>query len=175
MSRLPSTTSFPPTSFTLDNNWLLIHHCVSPSKIANLLVVIGILIPGFDYRYHLSIVPVWLVIFSNLIVLLGYALIFWVFKVNRYASATIRTEAEQTVILSGPYAVVRHPMYTGGLLILLFTPMALGSYWALIPFAASIPVIVLRALNEEDVLLRELPGYREYCSKTRYRLLPMVW
>ncbi|WP_328597316.1 methyltransferase family protein [Heliobacterium mobile] len=119
--------------------------------------------------------PVWLVIFSNLIVLLGYALIFWVFKVNRYASATIRTEAEQTVILSGPYAVVRHPMYTGGLLILLFTPMALGSYWALIPFAASIPVIVLRALNEEDVLLRELPGYREYCSKTRYRLLPMVW
>lgn len=132
-------------------------------------------IPGFDFRFHWSTVPVWLVIAANVVVFLGYVFIFFVFRANRYASTIIQVEEKQKVIDSGPYGVVRHPMYLGLILMVLFTPLALGSYWALIPAFFIIPLNVLRIKGEEEVLLRELPGYREYCQKTRYRLLPHIW
>lgn len=142
---------------------------------ARITYFIGLLIPGFDYRYHWSFVSVPIVILSNALVLAGYLLIFFVFRENRFASSIIEVDKEQKVIATGPYAIVRHPMYTGGLLMLLFTPTALGSFWAMIPFLLWIPILVFRIRNEEEVLMRELPGYREYCLKTRYRLLPFLW
>ncbi|MEL7567526.1 MAG: isoprenylcysteine carboxylmethyltransferase family protein [Dehalobacterium sp.] len=132
-------------------------------------------IPGFDFRFHWSTVPVELVIAANAIVFLGYIFIIIVFNVNSYASTIIQVEKEQRVITTGPYAIVRHPMYLGMLLMMLFTPFALGSYWAIIPALLCIPMNVFRIIGEEEVLLRDLTGYTDYCSKTRYRLIPLVW
>ena len=89
--------------------------------------------------------------------------------------ARIETDREQKVITTGPYRIVRHPMYTGGLLLLLFTPLALGSYWALLFAILLFVVIVFRLLYEEKFLIKNLSGYREYCVKTRYRLIPLIW
>jgi protein-S-isoprenylcysteine O-methyltransferase Ste14 len=84
-------------------------------------------------------------------------------------------EKEQRVISTGPYAIVRHPMYFGLLLMMLFTPLALGSYWALIFASLFIPINIMRIKKEEGVLLRGLPGYANYCKKTKYRLIPLIW
>lgn len=99
----------------------------------------------------------------------------WVLKVNSFASRTIQVESGQKVISTGAYTLVRHPMYSGSVVILLFTPLALGSYIALPAFAMLVPFYVLRLLNEEKVLRQELPGYSEYCLRTRFRLVPFVW
>ncbi|MEQ8236104.1 MAG: isoprenylcysteine carboxylmethyltransferase family protein, partial [Syntrophomonadaceae bacterium] len=139
------------------------------------LSLLTFLMPGFDYRFHWSAVPAWLVITANTMVLIGYIFIFLVFKENSYASTVIQVEKEQQVISTGPYAVVRHPMYSGLLLIMLFTPWALGSYWALFFAALFIPVILWRIKREEQVLSIQLPGYKNYLAKTRYRLIPFIW
>lgn len=144
-------------------------------KAANLVFFISLLIPGFDHRYQWSNVPVALVIAANAMVFLGYLVFFFVLRENSYASRIIEVEHEQKVITTGPYAIVRHPMYSGVILMVLFTPLALGSYWALITFLPMLPLVVFRTLNEEEVLFRELPGYKEYCQKTRYRLFPFIW
>lgn len=133
------------------------------------------LLPGFDYRFSWSAVPLWLVVLANAMVLAGYIFIFRVFKENSYASTVIQVEKGQQVISTGPYEVVRHPMYTGLLSIMLFTPLALGSYWALIFGVLFIPINILRIRKEEEVLGRGLPGYADYCRKTRYRLIPLIW
>lgn len=146
-----------------------------PSYLAT-LNLFGYLIPGLDFRFHWSAVPFWVVIVANVIVFVGYTFIILVFKENSYASTIIQVEEDQQVITTGPYAIVRHPMYTGMLLMTLFTPLALGSYWALIPsFLLFIPYLVLRIKGEEKTLLRDLPGYKDYCIKTRYRLIPLIW
>lgn len=132
-------------------------------------------IPGLDFRFHWSNVPVLLVIAANAIVFLGYIFIILVFKENSYASTIIQVEKEQRAITTGPYAIVRHPMYLGLLLMILLAPLALGSYWAIIPALLCIPMNVLRIIGEEEVLLRELTGYKDYCLKTRYRLIPLIW
>lgn len=139
------------------------------------LFFIGYFIPGIDFRFHWSNIPVWIVIASNIIVLLGYIFIIFVFNENSYASTIIQVEKKQQVISTGPYSVVRHPMYLGMLIMLLFTPFALGSYWAVIPFLLSVPMNVFRIKSEEEVLLKELPGYKDYCLKTQYRLIPLIW
>lgn len=133
------------------------------------------IVPGLDFRFNWSNMPVWLIILSNVIVFLGYVFIIIVFKENAYASTVIQVEKEQQVISTGPYTVVRHPMYLGLVLMILFTPFALGSYFALIPALLCIPMNVYRILGEEEVLLKNLPGYKEYCLKTRYRLIPFIW
>jgi len=132
------------------------------------------LIPGFDFRFHWSAVPGWLVIAANIMVCLGYIFIIRVFKENSYASTVIKVEGKQQVISTGPYAVIRHPMYTGMLVMTLFTPLALGSYWDFVPCLFFIPWMYLRIQNEEELLLNGLTGYREYCKKVQYRLLPFV-
>lgn len=144
-------------------------------KLGMIIFFIGFIIPGFDYRYHWSNVPVYLVIVANAIVLSGYIFVFLVFRENSYASRIIEVEKDQEVITTGPYAIVRHPMYLGVLVMYLFTPLALGSYWALPFFLPLIPLLVSRLLNEEEMLLRELPGYKEYCQETRYHLIPLIY
>jgi protein-S-isoprenylcysteine O-methyltransferase Ste14 len=139
-----------------------------------------LLIPGLDYRFGWSRrffggVPVWLTIVALVMVVGGYLLAVWVMRVNSFASRTIRVEARQTVVTTGPYGLVRHPMYLGSVVICLFVPLALGSYVAWPPSALLIAFYVLRLLNEEKLLRRELPGYPEYCLRTRFRLVPFVW
>jgi len=139
------------------------------------LYVIGFLLPGFDRRYGWSDIPVPIVIVADILVMASYIFIVYVFKENRYASRVIEIQKEQTVISTGPYGVVRHPMYSGTIVMFLSTPVALGSYWALIPFAMVMAALVFRILNEEKVLSEQLAGYKEYCEKVRYRLVPYVW
>ncbi|MBM3296978.1 MAG: isoprenylcysteine carboxylmethyltransferase family protein [Candidatus Aminicenantes bacterium] len=135
----------------------------------------GILIPGFDRRWGWSSVPTALAVFAGVMVVLGYLIFVRVMMENRYLSRIVEVVREQEVVSTGPYAVVRHPMYSGTLLLYLFTPLALGSLWAVIPFALTVIMFPLRILNEEKVLLRDLPGYGEYMEKTRFRLIPGVW
>jgi len=101
--------------------------------------------------------------------------VFWVLRVNSYAGRTIQVDAGQTVISTGPYAWVRHPMYFGTVVLWMGTPLALGSWVALPVFALLVSFYVLRLLSEEKVLRTELPGYAEYCAKTRFHLIPLVW
>jgi protein-S-isoprenylcysteine O-methyltransferase Ste14 len=144
-------------------------------RLAQPIVFVNLLVPGLDYRFGWSRVPVWLTIVSEALVLTGYVITFWVMKENSFASRTVQVVEGQRVITTGPYRLVRHPMYFGAFLMLVFTPLALGSWWALPGFLLVGVLIVLRLLHEESVLSRELPGYSEYCQQTRYRLIPLVW
>jgi protein-S-isoprenylcysteine O-methyltransferase Ste14 len=144
-------------------------------RFAQWVVFASLMIPGLDYRFGWSRVPLWLAILSQLFVLAGYVITLWVMKENSFASRTVQIEEGQRVISTGPYRLVRHPMYFGAVLMLFFTPLALGSWWALPGFYTVIPLIVLRLLNEEKMLRRDLPGYSDYCLRTRSRLLPLLW
>jgi protein-S-isoprenylcysteine O-methyltransferase Ste14 len=137
--------------------------------------LIAFLLPGLDHRFGWSRLPLYLEVASQVVVFGGYVLTLWVLKVNRFAARTIQVEPGQEVISTGPYGVVRHPMYLGVCAVLLFTPWAFGSYFALPVFVLVIPLVVLRLLNEEKVLRHELPGYSEYCLHTRFRLVPFLW
>jgi len=144
-------------------------------KLSYIPFLLAFLLPGFDKRFGWSNVPVGVVVLADILVLLGYGIVFLVFRENRYASRIIEVAQEQTVINSGPYAIVRHPMYLGSLLLYILSPLALGSYWAMIPAILIIPILVARIWNEESVLARDLNGYQEYMQKTRYRLIPGLW
>jgi protein-S-isoprenylcysteine O-methyltransferase Ste14 len=133
------------------------------------------IVAGTDHRLGWSEVPLLPVIAGDLLVILGLCVVFLVFRENSYSSAIIEVGRDQAVISTGPYAVVRHPMYTGAFVMLLGVPPALGSWWAF-PFVFLLmAVIVWRLLDEERFLGEHLPGYREYCGKTRYRLVPFIW
>ena len=112
---------------------------------------------------------------GDLLILLGYFIIFLVFRINSFTSATIAIHEDQKVISTGLYAWVRHPMYAGGLLFLLGVPLALGSYRGLLVFIPLIPILIWRLLDEEKFLAENLPGYAEYRTQMKYRLLPFLW
>ncbi len=134
-----------------------------------------IVIPGLDRRFGWSDVPPLVTLGGDLLILLGFAAIGRVFRENTYTSATIELASGQRVISSGPYAVVRHPMYAAALLMLSGFPIALGSWWGLLVIAAILPALIWRLLDEEKFLAKNLPGYREYQDRVRYRLLPSMW
>ncbi len=134
-----------------------------------------IIFPGVDYRWHWSSVPLWLVLVGNGAVAVSFALFFVVLKRNSYAASTVTVEPGQPVVSTGVYAIVRHPMYAGALLLIAATPLALGSYWGLLVAFASLPALIWRLLDEERILKRDLPGYVDYCRRVRYRLIPGVW
>ena len=148
-------------------------------QIIQLFASIGFLailvVPSLDHRFSWSHVPLWIVLAGDFLVVLGFYIVFRVFCVNTFTSATIEVDEQQTVISIGPYAFVRHPMYSGALVMLLGTPLALASWWGLIAFVIMAAVIVIRLLDEEKFLLANLPGYAEYVARVRYRLIPYVW
>jgi protein-S-isoprenylcysteine O-methyltransferase Ste14 len=144
-------------------------------KLGWVCYVLAFLLPGFDRRFDWSHVPVVAVAAADLLVLLGYGLFIRVLRENSYASRVVEVEQGQRVVTTGPYAIVRHPMYVAVIIMFVFTPVALGSWWAVIPAAPMIAVLVARIRNEEQVLLRELRGYSEYVQVTKYRLIPGVW
>jgi protein-S-isoprenylcysteine O-methyltransferase Ste14 len=131
--------------------------------------------PALDHRFGWSTVPVNLVLIGDLMVVLGFYLVFLVYKENSFSSATIEVAPDQKVISTGPYAVVRHPMYAGSLPMLIGIPLALGSYWGLVALAAMLPALIWRLLDEERFLAKSLPGYREYCAKVRWRMIPGIF
>lgn len=134
-----------------------------------------LVVPGLDRRFGWSAMPPFVALGGDGLVLLGFAGIGLVFRVNSFTSATIETAREQRVISAGPYAVVRHPMYASALVMLLGIPIALGSWWGLSAIVAMLPILIWRLIDEERFLAINLPGYADYQRATRYRLVPGVW
>jgi protein-S-isoprenylcysteine O-methyltransferase Ste14 len=132
-------------------------------------------VAGFDCRFRWSHVPPALSFAGDVAVALGFSIVLRVFRENTYTGATIEVAAGQTVVTTGPYALVRHPMYAGALIMLAATPVALGSWWALVPVVAMLGLLIARLLDEEKLLAAQLPQYADYCRTVRYRLVPAVW
>jgi protein-S-isoprenylcysteine O-methyltransferase Ste14 len=137
--------------------------------------VASMILPGLDHRFHWSHVSAGIVILGDALILASVALFFRVFKENTFAAATVRVEAEQRVISTGPYALVRHPMYAGAIAMFIGTPLGLGSVWALLTFPFLLLTLVARLVDEERYLGESLPGYADYLKTVRYRLIPHVW
>jgi protein-S-isoprenylcysteine O-methyltransferase Ste14 len=134
-----------------------------------------LVVPALDFRFRWSAVPLGGVVTGDLLVVIGFYLIFRVYRENTFTSATIEVAENQRVISTGPYAIVRHPMYASALLYLLGTPLALGSYWGLVALGGMMPFLLWRLYDEERFLAQNLPGYAEYQKRVRHRLLPFVW
>lgn len=144
-------------------------------SLASLAFVAIYVVSAFDWRFGWSSMPAPIAYVADLIVAVGFGIVFAVFRENTYTAATIQVASGQTVVSTGPYAVVRHPMYAGALLMLLATPVALGSWWGVLLFLPIGLVIVWRLLDEERYLAANLAGYVEYCARVRWRLIPGVW
>ena len=143
--------------------------------LASIAFIAVLVFPAIDHRFGWSTVPPYAVAAGDILVALGLLVIFFVFKENTFTSAIIEVGTEQKIISTGPYAFVRHPMYTGGLIMLLGVPLALGSWWGLFTIIPITLVIIWRLLDEEKFLAKNLSGYSEYQNKVRYRLLPFIW
>lgn len=142
---------------------------------ASIGFIASLVVPALDYRFKWSSVPLYAVIAGDILTTLWFCINFLVFKENTFTSATIEISEDQKVISTGPYAFVRHPMYAGGLLLFIGTPLALGSYWGILAFVAVLPALIWRLLDEERFLAKNLPGYIDYCAKVRWRLIPGVF
>ena len=143
--------------------------------VSALLFVAGFVIAGLDFRFGWSSVPAWCVIASSVILLISYALYAEVMRENAYLSRTVEVQENQTVVDTGLYGIIRHPMYAVTLWLFLAIPVVLGSWWSLLCFAPYIVVIVIRIRNEEKVLEEGLDGYSDYIKRVKYRILPFVW
>ncbi|MBN9490052.1 MAG: isoprenylcysteine carboxylmethyltransferase family protein [Alphaproteobacteria bacterium] len=148
-------------------------------KIIMLFASIGFVallaVPALDRRFSWSQLPTGIVIAGDVLIALGWFAIYRVFRENSFTSATIELAQDQRVISSGPYALVRHPMYTGALAMLVGIPIALGSWWGLVAFGVMMLALIWRIFDEERFLVRNLTGYAAYKEKVRYRLIPYLW
>jgi protein-S-isoprenylcysteine O-methyltransferase Ste14 len=148
-------------------------------KIIMLITSLGfvglLVIPALDHRLAWAPTSPFVALAGDGLIVLGWLAVFWVFKENTFASATIELAPNQTVISTGPYALVRHPMYAGALVMLLGIPLALGSWWGVLVILAMMPALIWRLLDEEQFLASNLPGYVAYQNKVRHRLIPLVW
>jgi protein-S-isoprenylcysteine O-methyltransferase Ste14 len=134
-----------------------------------------IVVPALDHRFGWSAVPAAVVILGDILVVVGFAATFFVLRENTYSASTIEIAEGQTVISTGPYALVRHPMYSGALVMVMGIPLALGSWWGLLMLVPTTAGIIWRLLDEERFLTKNLPGYAAYVETVRYRLVPRVW
>jgi protein-S-isoprenylcysteine O-methyltransferase Ste14 len=144
-------------------------------SLAMVAFIAVIVFPVVDHRCGWSVVPAALALAGDILVALGFLLIFFVFKENTFASSIIEVGTEQTIVATGPYSIVRHPMYLGALVMLAGIPLALGTWWGLVTIIPMTIVLVWRLLDEEKFLARNLAGYSEYQRKVRYHLLPFIW
>jgi len=148
-------------------------------KVISALFMLGfvgfVMLPALDQRFGWSPVAPVLSLLADAIIVLSFVLFFLVMKSNSYAASTIQVEEGQPVVSTGPYAYVRHPMYSGALLLLAAMPLALGSWLSVLLIVPFFPVLAWRILDEEDFLRKNLPGYAEYMRRVRYRLVPQVW
>jgi len=142
---------------------------------SGLMFIAGFIVAGLDFRFGWSTMPDWVVIAASVLFLIAYALYAEVMRENAYLSRTIKVEEGQTVVDTGLYGIVRHPMYAVSVLLFLMMPLVLGSWYALIVFAFYPAVIVVRLTDEEALLTRELPGYAEYKQRVKYRMIPFIW
>lgn len=143
--------------------------------LSGVMFIAGFVVAGLDFRFGWSDMPFWVVIIASALFLSAYALYAEVMRENAYLSRTVKVEAGQTVVDTGLYGIVRHPMYAVTILLFLMIPLILGSWYALIAFIFYPAIIALRLKDEEELLTRELPGYAEYKQKVKYRLIPFVW
>lgn len=142
---------------------------------AQIFFIIIIVFPAIDHRFAWSNVPPYVAVAGDALVALGLFVVFLVFKENSFTSAVIEVNTEQKTVSTGPYALVRHPMYSGAIVMLIGVPLALGSLWGLLAVIPITLAIVWRLLDEEKFLVKNLPGYLEYQNKVKFRLLPFVW
>ena len=143
--------------------------------VSGLIFIAGFVLAGLDYRFSLSSVPVALTAVASVLFLLSYLMYAEVMRENAWLSRTVRVTEGQTVVDTGLYGIVRHPMYTATIVMFLSIPLILGSLWAFLLFFGYPIVIAVRVVNEEKLLRRELAGYEEYTKKVKYRLIPFVW
>ena len=144
-------------------------------SLSGLVFIAGFVLAGLDFRFGWSDVPLPVVIAASVIFLGGYGLYAEVMRENAYLSRTVKVEEGQTVVSTGLYGIIRHPMYTASILMFLTIPLVMGSWYALIPFAFYPALMVVRVLDEERLLTAELAGYAEYKTKVKYRLIPFIW
>lgn len=142
---------------------------------SGLMFIVGFVVAGLDYRFGWSVMPLPITIAASVLFLLAYVLYAEVMRENAYLSRTVKVEEGQTVVDTGLYGIVRHPMYMATILLFLMIPIVLGSWYALIAFACYPAIIIVRLKDEEDLLTRELPGYAEYKQKVKYRIIPFIW
>ena len=142
---------------------------------SGLMFIGGFVVAGLDFRFGWSQMPMAVTVIGAVLFLLAYILYAEVMRENAYLSRTVKVEEGQTVVDTGLYGVVRHPMYMATLLLFLVIPLVLGSWYALIPFAFYPAIIIVRLKDEEELLTRELSGYEAYKEKVKYRLIPFVW
>lgn len=142
---------------------------------SGLMFIAGFVVAGLDFRFGWTQMPVWVVIAASALFLLSYALYAEVLRENAYLSRTVKVEEGQTVVDTGLYGIVRHPMYAVTILLFLMMPLVLGSWYALIVFAFYPAAIIVRLKDEEALLTKELPGYEAYKQKVKYRIIPFIW
>jgi protein-S-isoprenylcysteine O-methyltransferase Ste14 len=143
--------------------------------LSGLMFIAGFVVAGLDYRFGWSVMPLPITIVASVLFLLAYVLYAEVMRENAYLSRTVKVEEGQTVVDTGLYGIVRHPMYMATILLFLMIPIVQGSWYALIAFAFYPAIIIVRLKDEEDLLTRELPGYAEYKQKVKYRIIPFIW
>ena len=143
--------------------------------LAGLMFIAGFVVAGLDFRYGWSSMPVWVVIIGAVLFLAAYGLYAEVMRENAYLSRTVKVEQGQTVVDTGLYGIVRHPMYAVTILLFMMIPLILGSWYALLPFAFYPAIIIVRLKDEEKLLTRELAGYETYKQKVKFRLIPYIW
>ncbi|OBA76566.1 hypothetical protein A5641_20455 [Mycobacterium sp. 1554424.7] len=134
-----------------------------------------VVVSALDHRFGWSPVPTAICVVGDVLVATGLGVVALVIIQNSYASATVQVQADQKVVSSGLYGLVRHPMYTGNVIMMIGIPLALGSYWGLVFVVPGLLVLASRIRDEEKLLQKELDGYREYTEKVRYRLVPSMW
>ena len=144
-------------------------------KLSGLMFLIGFIIAGLGFRFGWYSLPKWLTIAAAVVFLIAYVLYAEVLRENTYLSRTIEVQANQTVIDTGLYGIVRHPMYSATLLLFLAMPLVLGSLYSFVVFLAYPFIIAKRIKHEEEFLEKELDGYRTYKQKIKYRLIPFIW
>lgn len=138
-------------------------------------VIALFILPPLDHRFGWSNVPSWLVIAGDLLLFIGMWMVYRVYKENAFGATVVKVTADQKVISTGPYAIVRNPMYSAAAVYVIGLSLSLGSYWGLIASALTILILIVRLFDEEKFLAKNLPGYMEYQAKVRWHLVPGIF